>query len=183
MPSSESILASDQGYRVLRVGEGVVFERPAGSLSPLAAWLPWGLGASGALVGIALFSQSSTDLGARADLRGAAVILFILAAVAFLIGRRAYRRLSSERRIGPTRLHLDATALRHEGGEIVAERARLRIHTRIAWTDGMGGFRWARVVYLTWPQGELPIFRSYDKNQVHALHQELAAQHLDGTAK
>ena len=47
----------------------------------------------------------------------------------------------------------------------------------------MGGFRLARVVSLRWPQGEVPIFRSYDKKLVQALTQELAQQGLGSTAR
>lgn len=183
MPPSELLLASDHGFRITKTDEDLRFERPAGASSPLTAWIPLGLCFMAVLVGISLFAQSFSDVEARADLRTGAFVLFLLAALAFALGRRAYRRLRHEREQAGLRLHLDASGLRADGGEVLAPRATLRTRTAIDLTDGMGGFRWARVVYLTWPQGELPIFRSYDKKQVHALHQELAAQHLDGTAK
>jgi hypothetical protein len=174
MPSAELLLATDQGFRVSKSDQQVVFERPAGATSPLLAWLPLGLGFMGVLVGISLIASSFSEPAARGDLRTGAFLLFVLSALAFALGRRGLRRLRSEREQASLRLVVDAAGLRGEGDPPLAPRSALRLSTRIDLTDGMGGFRWARVVSLRWPQGEVPIFRSYDKAQVQALCRELA---------
>ena len=181
MPS-EHLLASDHGFRIFQADQDLVFERPAGATSPLSAWIPLGISFLGILVGTSLIAQSFSDAEARADLRTGSVLLFLLSGLAFALGRRAYRRLRIEQEQAGVRLRLDATALRNDRGEQLAARDGLRIRTRIDLTDGMGGFRWARVLYLCWPQGDVPIFRSYDKAQVQKLASDLGRLGLPDAA-
>lgn len=183
MQTSESVIASDQRYRVLRHEGCLIFERPAQAASPLRVWIPWGLGFMAALVGISLFAQSVTAPQSDGEQRTAAAGLFLLSGLALVIGRRAYLRLRIDRPRARLRLRLDSASLSDELGEVLAQRARLRTRTRIDWADGMGGFRLARVVSLCWPQGEVPIFRSYDKGMVEALNQALAQQGLGSTTR
>ena len=183
MQTSDAVIVSDSRYRVLHHEGSLVFERPAETASPLSAWIPWGLGGMATLVGLSLLAQSVTDPKGGGDPRTAALGLFVLSALAFAVGRRAYLRLRIDRPRARLRLRLDAASLTDERGEVLAQRAQLHIRTRIDWTDGMGGFRLARVVSLRWPQGEVPIFRSYDKKLVQALTQELAQQGLGSTAR
>lgn len=174
MPPSEHVLAHDHGFRIQKFDDKILFERPAGAASPLLAWLPLGLGFMGTLVGLALFSGSFSDAEARADLRTGAVLLWAFSALAFAIGRRGYRRLKLDREQAGAQLCLDDSALRNHRGDALASRTQLTTRTRIDLTDGMGGFRWARVVYLCWPGGEVAIFRSYEKRIVRELGQALA---------
>ena len=173
-PTRSLALADDHGFRIQQTDDKLVFERPAAAISSLVAWLPLGLGFMGILVGLALFSGSFSDAEARADLRTGAVLLWALSALALAIGRRAYRRVKLDREKAGLQLFLDAQALRNDRGDVLASRDQLSTRTRIDLTDGMGGFRWARVVYLCWPQGEVAIFRSYEKRSVQGLCQALS---------
>jgi membrane protein implicated in regulation of membrane protease activity len=174
MPPSEQVLANDHGFRIQQTPDKVFFERPPATISPLLAWIPLGVGFLAFFVGIALFASSFSDPEARADLRTGAVLLWGGAVLAFFAGRRALRRLALDQKKAGAQLLLDDAALRNLRGEVLAERAQLSTRTRIDLTDGMGGFRWARVVYLCWPQGEVVIFRSYEKRAVQGLCQALA---------
>lgn len=177
MPS-EQTLAAGCGFRVLKSDNQLIFERPSGGASPLFGWISLGLSFLGVLVGISLIGQSIGSPQESADLRAGAVILFALAAVAFFSGRRVLGRWRRQREeLGP-RLVLFDTALRNEQGEALAPKNILGVYTNIDWTDGMGGFRFARIVSLRWDKESVPIFKSYDKQEIKNLREALAAQGL-----
>jgi hypothetical protein len=181
MPPSEQILASGRGYRILK-SDRLVFERPADG-APLVAWIGLGVSFLAGLVALGLVARAASNASERGDLIGGVLILVALAVVSFIVGRRALRRtLRARERAGP-RLILDDSSLRNEQGDELAPRGKVRLRTNIDFTDGMGGFRWARVLSLCWPDAGLPrslpmsvpIFRTYDKGELHKLRQALAA--------
>jgi hypothetical protein len=181
MPPSEQILATGHGYRITRT-DRVSFERPDPHGSTLGAWITLGVGALGGLVALALLAQSFGNPAKRGDLIGGTLVLGTIGVIAFFLGRRALRRaLLIRTRLGP-RLFVDTTALRNEQGDELAPRDQLKLRVRIDLTDGMGGFRWARILYLCWPAQRssralllaVPIFKTYDKRELVQLQQTLA---------
>lgn len=66
-------------------------------------------------------------------------------------------------------------ALWNAADQKLAPLSELWLSTNIDWTDGMGGLKLARVVHLRWPDGSLPVFRTYDRAEVEKLLTALAA--------
>lgn len=182
MSPSEQVIVQGQGYQVLQSERGFRFQRPPNAGSPVPAWLGFGLAFLGSLVSLALFGQSCENSSERADLRTGAVLMFAMAIAAFLFGRRAYRNLRADQQQAGPVLRLDENGLSNERGEALAPRAQVRLVVKIDWTDGMGGFRFCRVVSLCWAKGCIPVFRSYDQAEVKLLRQALAKFGVSGAA-
>ncbi len=173
MAPSLPLLLQSQGYQVQQTEHGFAFARPPQAGSPLAAWLGFGLGFLLSLVAVALFGQSLENATDRADLRTTAVLLVGLAIAAFLFGRRAHRTYQLEKQQAGQRLSLSEQGLRTERGDTLAPLSQLRLDVRIDWSDGMGGFRFCRILSLSWPGQRIAVFRSYDKKEVQALRDAL----------
>lgn len=174
MSSSEQVLAVGRGFRIAKTDQQLIFEREHSATAQMVAFIAGTVSFVAIFVALALAGEAMADKQARASLLPVAAVLLFVASLAFFIALRAARRARVQRKRIATRIVLDETALRNETGEELAPRSSLYIRTGIDFTDGMGGFRFARVMSLCWPGQRTLVFKSYDADEMKRLERELA---------
>lgn len=170
--ASEQLLAEHQGFRILRRDGALVFVDKNTRAPAIAAFVALGLCALFATTCLTFLLMGTA--GPRQDLLFAVLPLATLAVLAGLAGRFAYRTYRA-RAAGPGEcLVADDGVLRSADGRAQAQLREVRIDIRIDPTDGMGGLRFARVLWLRWPGGGRAVFKSYDQGELARLGAELA---------
>jgi hypothetical protein len=174
-PSAEHLLAENQGFQLIRHEEGIRFINKRTRGVATAAFVAFGLSGISGAVALTFFATALTgSTGQREQLLAAAPIALI-ALVAAWVGRFAYRRYRA-RQDGPgEQLIARGNALYAADGQQLAALTDVSCETSVDWTDGMGGFRFARILSLRWPGGSRPIYKSYDQSELARLRSELAS--------
>lgn len=88
---------------------------------------------------------------------------------------RAYRIYVQRKNGDGDVLRLAHGVLTGTDGAICARPGELRLAVKIDWTDGMGGLRFMRVLWLIWPKGRTIIYKNYDQDAVAAVQRAVAA--------
>ncbi len=158
---STKALRNEHPYAIEMAGDEILFHRTNGSGVRLLSLITGGLA-------FLMFVNGLVQLVLLQFVAGG--ILLALGTLFGFVATIAWRKLRS---VTTQTVTLAKGALR-VGDTMVALADDLQLQVQVDWTDGMGGLRFARVVSLRWQQGKLPIYKSYDKDEIEAVRRCLA---------
>jgi hypothetical protein len=158
---ASEVIARGRGFSIETDGDVLRLSRARGGGLRLGVYISAGLAAVLMLNGGVQIAMSHA---------GAGVLLLVLGAVA-----GAAARAMARVRLPPRDIEIREGQVRGADGVVLASVGDVNLDTRIDWTDGMGGTRLARVLWLRWRGGRFPLYKSYDKRELETIRQRLAA--------
>lgn len=174
MQSSQSALAEEHGYRILKGSDekSLILIDLQTRGPALFTWISGGLAV---LLGVLAVSQLAIYLEGKTPLPLASpLIAAVLAVGAAVLCWRGFRTYFRRRGSAGKQLVLTHGRLEDEHGQRLAAAGEVTVRTAIDWTDGTGGLRLARLVKLCWPSGQATIYKTFDKNQLATVRAALA---------